>query len=40
MPIKYVLLAITGDHRDVEPTKVLTTKFIELEKLVENGLKV
>jgi hypothetical protein len=39
MPIKYVLLAISGDHIDVEPTKVLITKIIELEKLQENRLE-
>jgi hypothetical protein len=33
MPTKYVLLAISGDDRNVEPTRVLTTKIIELEKL-------
>jgi hypothetical protein len=27
MPTKYVLLVISGDHRDVEPTKMLTTKI-------------
>jgi hypothetical protein len=33
MPTTYVLLAISGDHRDVEPTKVLIAIIIELEKL-------
>jgi hypothetical protein len=32
MPIEYVLLAISGDHKNAEPTRVLTTKIIELEK--------
>jgi hypothetical protein len=40
MPIKYVILAISGDHKDVTPTRVLTTKIIELEKLHENKLEV
>jgi hypothetical protein len=31
--------AINGDHRDAEPTKVLTTKIIKLEKLQENRLE-
>jgi hypothetical protein len=33
MPTKYVLSAISGDHKDVELTKVLTAIIIELEKL-------
>jgi hypothetical protein len=40
MPIEYVLLAINGNHRNVEPTRILTTKIIELKKLQENKLKV
>jgi len=40
MLTKYVLLAINGDHKDAEPTKVLTTRIIELEKLQENRLEV
>jgi hypothetical protein len=39
MLIKYVLLAISGDHKDVEPTKMLIAKTIELEKLQENKLE-
>jgi hypothetical protein len=39
MPIEYVLLAINGDQRDAEPTKVLITKNIKLEKLQENKLE-
>jgi hypothetical protein len=39
MPTKYVLLAINGDHKNVEPTKVLTTIIIELEKLHKNRLE-
>jgi hypothetical protein len=39
MPTKYVLLAINGDHKDVEPTKMLIAKIIELEKLQENILE-
>jgi hypothetical protein len=33
MPTKYVILAINGDHRDVEPITILTAKIIELDKL-------
>jgi hypothetical protein len=33
MPIEYVLSAISGDHRDGKPTKLLTTRIIKLEKL-------
>jgi hypothetical protein len=33
MPTKYVLLTISGDHKDVEPTKVLRTIITKLEKL-------
>ncbi len=40
MPIEYVLPAINGDHRNVEPTRVLITIIIELEKLQENKLEV
>jgi len=40
MPIKHVLLAINGDHKDVEPTIIPTTRIIELEKLQKNKLKV
>jgi hypothetical protein len=39
MPTKYVLVAINGNHRDAEPTKMLTTIIIELEKLQENKLE-
>jgi hypothetical protein len=39
MPIKCVLLAINGDHKDAKPTKVLTIRIIELEKLWENKLE-
>jgi hypothetical protein len=39
MPIEYVILAISGDHRDAKPTKVLTTIIIKLEKLQENRLE-
>jgi hypothetical protein len=37
--IEYVLHVINGDHIDVEPTKVLTTRVIELENLQENKLE-
>jgi hypothetical protein len=33
LPTKYVLPTINGDHKDVEPTRVLTTIIIALEKL-------
>jgi hypothetical protein len=39
MPIKYVLPTNSGDHKDVEPTRVLIAKIIELKKLHENRLK-
>jgi hypothetical protein len=40
MSIEYVLPTINGDHRSAKPTKVLTIKFIELEKLKENKLEI
>jgi len=39
MPTKYVMLTISGDHRDAKPTRVLTTRITELEKLQENKLE-
>jgi hypothetical protein len=39
MPIEYVLLTISGDNKDVEPTRVLIAKIIELEKLQEDKLE-
>ncbi len=30
---------ISGDHKDAEPTRMLTTKIIELEKIQENKLE-
>jgi hypothetical protein len=36
---KYVLLAISRDHRDVEPTRMLTTIITKLERLQENKLE-
>jgi hypothetical protein len=39
MPTEYVLLTISGDHKDAKLTKVLTTKITKLEKLQENKLK-
>ncbi len=33
MPTEYVLLTISGDHKDVEPTRVLIAKITTLEKL-------
>jgi len=38
MLTEYVLLAISGDHRDAKPTKVLTTKITNLEKLQEKEI--
>jgi hypothetical protein len=32
--------AISGDHKDVEPNRVLPTKITKLEKLHENKLEV
>jgi len=40
MLTKYVLLVISGNRKDVEPTTVLTSKIIKLEKLHENILEV
>jgi hypothetical protein len=40
MPTEYVLSTISGDHRDVEPTEVQTTKITGLEKLQKNKLEV
>jgi hypothetical protein len=40
MPIEYVVLVISGDHRDVEPTKMLIARITKLEKLQENKLEV
>jgi hypothetical protein len=39
MPTKYVLSTISGDHRDVEPTKVQTARITKLEKLQKNKLE-
>jgi hypothetical protein len=39
MPTKYVLSAVSGDHKDAEPISVLTSRIIELEKLQENKLE-
>jgi hypothetical protein len=33
IPIIYVLPAISGDHRNAKPSRVLTTKITKLEKL-------
>jgi len=40
MPTEYILLAINGDNRNAEPTKVLIAKITKLEKLHENRLEV
>jgi hypothetical protein len=40
MPTKYVPLAISGDHKDEKPTRVLTTRITKLEKLQKNKLEV
>jgi hypothetical protein len=39
MSTKYLLLTISGDHKNAEPTKVLITKITKLEKLYENKLE-
>jgi hypothetical protein len=39
MPIKYVLPAISGDHKDVESTRVLTIIITKLEKLHDKRLE-
>jgi hypothetical protein len=39
MSTEYVLLAISGDHKDVQPTRVLTARIIKLEKLLDNILQ-
>jgi hypothetical protein len=33
------MLTISGDHKDAKPTRVLTIRIIELEKLQENILE-
>jgi hypothetical protein len=40
MPIEYILPAISVDDRDIESTKILTTKITKFEKLHENKLEV
>jgi hypothetical protein len=39
MPTKYVLLAISGDHKDAKSTRMLTTRITKLEKLHDNILE-
>jgi hypothetical protein len=39
MPSEYVLLIISGDHTDVEPTKMQVARITKLEKLQENKLE-
>jgi hypothetical protein len=39
MPIEYVLPVVNGDHKDAKPTKVLTPRVIEVEKLQKNILE-
>jgi hypothetical protein len=39
MPTKYILSTISGDHEDVKPTRILTTRIIESEKLQKNCLE-
>ncbi len=36
MPIQYVLLVISANHKYVKPTKILTAKITKMEKLQEN----
>jgi hypothetical protein len=33
MPTKYVILTISGDHKDAEPTNILIAKIAKLKKL-------
>jgi hypothetical protein len=35
-----MLLVVNGDHKDAKPTKVLTARITELEKLHDNKLEV
>jgi hypothetical protein len=39
MPIEYVLITISGDHRNAKPTIMLTTRITKLEKLQGNILE-
>jgi hypothetical protein len=39
MPTKYVLLAISGDHKDAKPTGILIAKITKLEKLQDDRLE-
>jgi hypothetical protein len=39
MPIKYVFLAFSGDHRDANLIRVFISKLIDLEKLQTNKLQ-
>jgi hypothetical protein len=39
MSIEYVRPAISGNHKDVEPTKVVIAIITKLEKLQENILE-
>jgi hypothetical protein len=40
MPTKYVLSTISGNYKDVKPTRVLIARIISLEKLQANRLEV
>jgi hypothetical protein len=39
MPTKYVLPAISGDHKDAKPTRIQTTIIAKLDKLQEFRLE-
>jgi hypothetical protein len=39
MQIEYVLLAISGDHTNVEPNRIITAIITKLRKLQENILE-
>ncbi len=39
MPTKYVLSTINGHLRNLEPTRMLIARIIELEKLYDNKLE-
>ncbi len=40
MVTKYVMSAISGDHIDAKPTRVLIARIRKLKKLQENKLEV
>jgi hypothetical protein len=38
MPIEYLLPVISGDHINVEPTRVLIVRITKLEKLLKKQI--